>query len=117
MHELAVTQNVLDIILRHAGDARITDVYLVIGDLSSMVDDCVQFYWDLITPGTTAEGSRLHFERIPATMACRDCGEQFEITEDFVCPACGGASVRVVGGDDFYVASITTEGVTENAAT
>lgn len=111
MHELSVTQHILDIILRHAeGAARITDVYLVIGELSSMVDDCVQFYWGMIAAGTPAEGARLHFERIAATMVCQDCGHHFLLGDDFTCPACGSESAYIAGGDEFYVESITTEG-------
>jgi|GEM_PF-5568018 len=52
MHELSVTESVLEIACRHAGKAqakRVTDIYLVIGRLSSIVDDSVQFYWNLIS--------------------------------------------------------------------
>ncbi len=41
MHELAITQRILEIALEHAGRAgarRITAIHLVVGDLSSVVD-------------------------------------------------------------------------------
>jgi hydrogenase nickel incorporation protein HypA/HybF len=111
MHELSVTQHILDIILRHAeGAERITDVYLVIGELSSMVDDSVQFYWDMIAVGTPAEGAHLHFQRVAAAMVCRDCQHSFPLGDNFTCPECGSPSVTITGGDEFYVESITTEG-------
>jgi hydrogenase nickel incorporation protein HypA/HybF len=74
MHELSVTENILEIALRHAAEAqanRITNLYLVIGQLSSIVDDSIQFYWDIITRGTPAEGAQLHFERIQTRLSCR----------------------------------------------
>jgi len=52
MHELSITQGMLEIVLRHAQQARaqrITQIHLVIGDLSSIVDDSVQFYFDFIS--------------------------------------------------------------------
>ena len=52
MHELPVTESVLEIALRHAkgaGAERITNIYLVIGQLSSIVDDSIQFYWDIVS--------------------------------------------------------------------
>ncbi|MGQ9889391.1 MAG: hydrogenase maturation nickel metallochaperone HypA [Aggregatilineales bacterium] len=114
MHELPVTQSVLDIVVRHAeraGAARVTDIRLVIGQLSSIVDDSVQFYWDMIAAGTIAEGARLHFQRVPAQMQCQACGASFALaaSADFTCPQCGSRSVRVTGGEEFYVESIDVE--------
>ena len=54
MHELSVTESILEITVRHAQDAgaiKVNDLYLVIGDLASIVDDSVQFYWEIISQG------------------------------------------------------------------
>jgi hydrogenase nickel incorporation protein HypA/HybF len=127
MHELAVTESILEIALRHgtgAGAARITDLYLVVGELSTIVDDSVQFYWDLIAQGTLAEGAQLHFRRIPAAFLCLDCGERYPLREDsFTCPGCGGARAQIEAGEEFAVEAIEIEeshdrpgsGATENA--
>ena len=64
MHELPVTESIFDIAKRYGQQAnanRITDVYIVIGQLSSIVDDSVQFYWDIITRDTICDGAALHF--------------------------------------------------------
>ncbi len=58
MHELAVTESILEIALRHSGEAgaqRITDLHLVIGELSTIIDESVQFYWDFVSEGTPAD--------------------------------------------------------------
>ncbi len=117
MHELAVTSNVLEIALRYAENAqRVRTVRLVIGQLSSMIDDSVQFYWDIIAQGTPAEGSTLVFTRIPAVLACQACGEQYPIASryDLTCPACGGMRVHVIAGEEFYVESIEVEDATDD---
>jgi hydrogenase nickel incorporation protein HypA/HybF len=52
MHELAVTEHILDIALKHAQNANalsVDEIYLVIGQLSSIVDDSIQFYWDIFS--------------------------------------------------------------------
>ncbi len=114
MHELSVTQSILDIALRHgeeAGASRITHLYLVLGDLSTIVDDSVQFYWDIISRGTMAEGAQLHFQRVPATLRCLGCQMTFSPDgQDFACPDCGSLQVMVVDGDQFYLDSIEVEG-------
>lgn len=109
MHELSVTQNILEIALRHAAGQRISEIELVIGQLSSFVDDSIQFYWDIISAGTPAEGARLRFKRIPAQMRCLKCGENYTLEGDFTCPQCGAREGRLVAGNEFYVDSISVE--------
>ena len=113
MHELAVTQSILDISLRHveqAGAKHITDINLVVGKFSSIVDDSVQFYWDIIAKETIAQGAVLHFNRIPGEMTCGSCGHTFRPgDETFECPACSSALVRITGGEEFRVDSIDVE--------
>ncbi len=113
MHELAVTENLLEIALRHAGKAearRVTDLRLVVGELATIVGDSVQFYWDIISKGTVCEGARLHFERVPAELQCLDCGTQYKLDGGLVeCPSCSGGRVRVVAGDEFRLDSIDVD--------
>lgn len=110
MHELAVTESILSIALDHAqqaGAARVSDLHLLIGDLSSIVDDSVQFYWDIICKDTICEGATLHFERIPAQMKCHDCGTIYEMENGLeACPKCKGFRVAILGGDQFRLESI-----------
>ena len=71
MHELSVTAHLLELAIEHAQGvqaARITDLNLVVGQLSSMIDDSVQFYWEIVSENTIAAGSKLHFRRIPAEL-------------------------------------------------
>ncbi len=110
MHELAVTESILQIASEHASKAgakNVTDIYLVLGRLSSIVDDSVQFYWDAISEGTICQGAQLHFERVPAKLACLDCGTNFELPGELIpCPNCQGDHVKLVSGDEFRVDSI-----------
>lgn len=113
MHELAVTESILNIATKHATQAnavRVTDVQLVIGQLSSIVDESVQFYWDMISEGTICAGARLHFERKPATFKCFDCDHTFALTGELTdCPNCHGIRLKVVTGEEFYLESIEVE--------
>ena len=73
MHELPISQNILEIALRFAKEnhaTQITDLYLVIGQLSSVIDESIQFYWPIVSKDTIAEKAKLHFKRIPARLEC-----------------------------------------------
>lgn len=113
MHELPVTESILDISLRHAAIAdanRIISVHLVIGQLASIVDDSVQFYWDILTVGTAAEGAELIFKRIETRLCCTDCNLQYIPTDsEFSCPDCGSHQVEIIAGKEFYVEAIDVE--------
>ncbi len=113
MHELSVTESILDIAVRYASQneaKRVTDLYLVIGRLSSIVDDSVQFYWDIVSQDTLCKGSMLHFQRVPAKMVCLDCNNEYILESDLMpCPACGSIKTQIASGDQFYLDSIEIE--------
>jgi len=113
MHELAVTESILEIASSYAeksNASRVTQINLVIGRLSSIVDDSVQFYWDPIAEGTICSGSKLSFKRLPAILHCTICNQDYQIEEDLTpCPICGGYQTTIVSGEEFYVDSIEIE--------
>jgi hydrogenase nickel incorporation protein HypA/HybF len=114
MHELLVTEDILRIVAEYAKRAdaqRVTDIHLVIGDMSSFVDDSIQFYFNHLAPDTIAEGAVLHFRRIPLRFRCKGCGQEFKPDKlDWHCPNCGQLGGEVIAGKEFYVESIEVEG-------
>ena len=113
MHELSVTESLLKIAVHHAEEAkaqRVTDLHIVIGDLASMVDDSIQFYWEIIAKGTIAEQATLHFRRLPAELQCNTCAEKYHPTaKELICPTCGGVGARIIKGEEFFLESIDVE--------
>lgn len=114
MHELPVTQSLLDITLRHAeqaGATRVTKINVKMGQLSRIVNESVQFYWGIIARDTCAEDAELSFEIIPAAFKCLDCGvASFLATADeYSCTSCGSPNVVLDGGDQLYLDSIEIE--------
>ncbi len=107
MHELAVTESLLEIVLESAREnhaRRVTDITLTIGALSSIVDDSVQFYWDHISKDTIAEKAVLHFNRLPATLKCLNCDTKFMLTDELTpCPNCHSINLTILSGEEFQV--------------
>ena len=113
MHELSVTESILNIAVKHANQAKarkVTDIYIVIGRLSSIVDESVQFYWDILTEDTICAASKLHFQRKEARFLCADCHNEFTLENDMMpCPRCGSIRLEVISGDEFFIDSIEIE--------
>jgi hydrogenase nickel incorporation protein HypA/HybF len=113
MHELGVTQQVLDIALGRASEVNATAVKkinLVIGDMTSFINDSVQFYFDFLSKDSLAQGAQLCFRRIPITLRCKHCDVSFTPEgETWKCPRCQQSDVEVVTGKEFYLESIEVE--------
>ena len=115
MHELPVTRGMLEIALDAAREAeadRVLAIDVVIGELTSFVDDAVQFYFDVVAEDTPAEGADLRFRREAARVTCHECGSVREVEPPLrpTCADCGSMALRVDGGRDFYVESIEVDG-------
>lgn len=110
MHELPVTENILEIALKHAEEAhatKITNIHLVIGQLSSIVDDSIQFYWDFLAKDTIAEGATLHFRRIPMQLKCIDCETIYTPeNQELHCPECHSQKFLIIQGEEFFLEAI-----------
>jgi len=113
VHELAVTESILEISDKYARESqavKVTKINIVIGRLSSLVDDSVQFYWDIISKESVCNEAVLVFDRRPAILLCNACSNQFEIDNALQpCPKCGSPDIFVQSGEEFYVDSIEIE--------
>jgi hydrogenase nickel incorporation protein HypA/HybF len=122
MHEMPVTQALLDIALKHAEGRRITDIYLHVGRMSAIVPESVGVFFEYLSKDTLAEGARLHFERTPLEMTCQDCQQQMDLSEwserapQIIMQqafargcTCGSKNLRVTAGVSFGLVSIDVE--------
>ncbi len=113
MHELSITQNILSTALEKASEAKagkIIKVNLIIGELSGVVDECVQVCFDLLSKGTIAAKASLSFEKIPTQLRCRNCAATFSPdTPGWTCPNCGELRIEIISGRECYIDSIEVE--------
>lgn len=113
MHELSITQGILSIALEQAEANHantITKVNITLGEISGIVDECVKFYFELLSKDTIAAGASLCFDRPPAKLRCRKCSNIFSPDDlNWVCPSCGDWSIEIVSGRECYVSSIEVD--------
>lgn len=113
MHEYSVTQGIIKTVceeVQKANATKITEIKLAIGDLSTIIDDSVQMYFDMLAEGTPAQGAKLVFRRIKAEFKCMKCQSVFiKPTVGFNCPTCGELGTPTGVGREFYIESLEVE--------
>ena len=110
MHELTVTENIVEIALEAAKERKVKEITIVLGELSSVVEDSIRFCFGLVAEGTMAEGAALTFVGVPALVCCGKCSHQFGLNEgDWTCPLCGSLGAQIIHGREFYIESIEVE--------
>ncbi len=112
MHELSVTQSILEIVLDYANRneaAKIVEVYLQIGEITDFEDEWMQRYFDFVSKGTIAEGAVLKITRIPARLQCGRCAAVFAFDRkswNTECPSCHSKETDLISGREFRVESL-----------
>jgi hydrogenase nickel incorporation protein HypA/HybF len=106
MHELSITQSVVDAVAERAADSRVLSIRLTVGRLSGVVPDAMQFCFELITEGTALEGARLTIDRPAGRAHCATCGCDFELADLILLCPCGSADVAVLTGRELQITSV-----------
>jgi hydrogenase nickel incorporation protein HypA/HybF len=111
MHETSVMISLLTRVeaeARAAGASRVTVIRLRAGELSGVEPVSLLSAFDLLAPGTIAEGARLEIEPEPLVADCVDCGHRFRVEAfRFSCPTCHGGQTRIAAGNDLMLESVT----------
>jgi hydrogenase nickel incorporation protein HypA/HybF len=106
MHEMALTQSVVEAVCKHAAGRRVHSVKVEVGALCAVVPNAMTFCFDLATQGTVADGARLDVDIRPGAARCRSCDANFELTDPILLCPCGSADVEVVAGRDLKILSM-----------
>ncbi|MBQ1913859.1 MAG: hydrogenase maturation nickel metallochaperone HypA [Selenomonadaceae bacterium] len=107
MHEMAIAEGILKIALdygekNHA--KRIGEIGLLIGEMSGVEIDALEFSFRMIAEGTIAEGTKLSVKRVPLVGRCGKCGKEFHIEHyDFWCPECKDGVLTLLSGREMQV--------------
>ncbi len=121
MHELAITQGILSVVLEAAeaaGARRVLAVDLLVGTLTGYVDDSIRFYFDLLSRGTLAEGALLRIHREPGQGHCSACGGVFPVEPPLMptCPFCNSPHIQITGGNRCLVERIEVDDGIEHSS-
>ena len=112
MHELSVTQSILEIALDYAlrnQAQKIIEIHLQIVEVSDFDDEWLQRYFDFVGKGTIAEGAKLRISRTPARLKCNQCSFLFALDKsawNTQCPSCNSKDCELISGREFRVEAL-----------
>ena len=113
MHELALCQSVVDLVIecaRDEGANRVTRVTIEVGAAAGVEPDALRFCFDIVTIDTVAQGAELAIETIALGARCRDCACEFSPQRMFsACPRCGSGAPILLTGRELRVKSFDCE--------
>lgn len=110
MHEQSIVASLLSMALEDAkknNAKRVIKIKLVVGELTGVEKDAVNFYFGFMAKGTLAEGTSLEFNYTKPQLRCRGCDIIFPRDRlEFNCPNCNKKAVELVGGRELYIESM-----------
>ena len=110
MHEMSVTQGIIDLCLEHAGGRRVRSIDVEIGELGSVVPEAIEFCFEACSRETALEGAQLNIVRISGAGQCQECGRETALTELYgPCLHCGSNRVTIVSGEELRVREIEVD--------
>ena len=111
MHELSIATDILEVVERTVGQGkRLLSVRLVLGTLSGVSADALQFCFTELADQEGFGRPTLEIDEMSAQVRCRDCNLMYPAT-DFTegCPECQSLNREILSGYECVVDSVTIE--------
>ena len=114
MHELSIAASIVESVTESAAaypGARVKEVRLRVGALASVVEDSLQFCWELATEGSPLAGAALVINMLPVIVHCDTCSVDTEMAgvQSFRCLKCGELAADLRQGRELEIESIELE--------
>ena len=120
MHDLTMARSIVDTVLEAAkerGAEEVLEIDLVIGDLTMLSADQMDFWVRELLHGTIGEAAEVKIEQQGPEVRCGQCGYQgpVEVSDDPVyhlitfsptCPECGSTDLQIVAGNECTIRNI-----------
>lgn len=112
MHELGIVFHIIrsvEDVARQNNVRRVTAVTLELGEVSGVLEDCLQDCWNwAVSKSDLMRGARLQVAVIPAKTLCEDCGMVYPtVAHGRTCPGCGSGHTHLIQGNETMIRDIT----------
>jgi hydrogenase nickel incorporation protein HypA/HybF len=112
MHEMGVSEAIVEAALRRAAGRRVSSVRVRVGGGHAMDRGALTQWFQIAAAGTVAEDAAVDLVEEPVVVRCGDCGNE-AVAKDaamtVACSRCGGVDVALAGSDEIVLESIAVE--------
>jgi hydrogenase nickel incorporation protein HypA/HybF len=113
MHEFSIMQNMIPQIeeyLTRGKYRRVNRIVLEVGVMSGIIQDSLEFAYDICSQGSRIEGAQLSIRMVPVTASCEKCFIKFEVQDySYICPQCSGTDLKMLTGNELTIREIEVE--------
>jgi len=107
VHEVSLMKNLLGVVektIEKEGGGKVEKIHILIGAMSGVNTDALDFAFEVLSKGTSAEGGVIEYESIPLALKCRECG-LISNPKDFIfsCSHCDSRDIEIVGGREMEI--------------
>jgi hydrogenase nickel incorporation protein HypA/HybF len=110
MHELSIAMGIVKIAEDETAKAKATEVSkieLVVGVLSGVEIDSLEFVWSSAVKDSVLENAKLEIIKIGGKGKCADCDTEFEMENIYdVCPKCSSNFKGIIQGKELKVKAL-----------
>ncbi len=110
MHELSVTQELLELVGRSVPQGQlhlVREIKVRVGMNGHLLPDSLEFCYEAIKGEFGLSAARMEIIKIPVTARCKTCGLRFEVQENrYLCSGCGSSSLTVLTGNELHLSEL-----------
>jgi hydrogenase nickel incorporation protein HypA/HybF len=111
MHELSIAEEILTVAKSHSSlTRRIKKIEVALGPFAGVVQDSLEFCFDLAAKRFELEGVKLVVNSLSAVGVCSACGVSQTVSSMWTeCDRCGHSPLTVDGGRELIITKLEVE--------
>jgi hydrogenase nickel incorporation protein HypA/HybF len=106
MHEMALTQDLVELVAQRFEGRRVTRLVLEVGKLAAVLPDAFRFCFEICSAGTPAEGAELEIVEKPGLARCRACAGEVSLDHPLGSCGCGSVDLELLSGDELRLSAV-----------
>lgn len=107
MHEISIAESILDIAQERAREADASAIRVIkvrLGEFTTIVQEALEFAFEVAREGTMAADARLEIEQVPTVVRCVVCEDAPRRMKEIClfCESCG-FPLEIISGEEMQV--------------